>query len=465
MKLTLFVLICVTALALMWPSFNGMTITSDGVNYMSIAQNIAHGNGVVNYTGNVELVHPFLYSIVMAPFIILGSSMMGAAFAVNLLSLIAVGCMAWLLLVELTDRRDWPATLGTLCVMSNGPLMTFTQRALTETMCAALVLTFTWLCVKASTKKPWRWLLLASAVAMAGCFTRYTFFAFILGAGIFLKSWRDRVIVLGPAFLIGVVGFFTTKALHPYLDYNPHLFKNILNAPFGMVQASVGLIVFCVVVGLVVKNWDSILARMLAGIVVVYVVGLMALCVESGFNPSLDSRLFVPAVPVVLILLIGLFMRRPISVVELAPYVLTGLTITVITGAVVTAQQARPPTAKILNAPHFRHSSIIAAIDSLPDSTIIYDNCQSVVWLLTGKRTKAIPNTGSPPGTPYNSDTIAPRKTGGLMVWFDYQSDRYFPPEKFYDIMQQTSTGVMGIRDSTGLMVLIRKDTNYANRQ
>ena len=138
------------AFLLMLPSIHRMAVQTDSFNYMSIAENVARGHGWINQTGKVELDHPFGYSLAMAPWVRLGLSARGAAFIVNWLSVAVVGLMAWVLLQELSGKTGWQVAVGAVLVMAAPPLMQFANQILTESMDAALALTFLWLCGKAS---------------------------------------------------------------------------------------------------------------------------------------------------------------------------------------------------------------------------------------------------------------------------------------------------------------------------
>lgn len=150
MKFWHILLFALLATAVMYPSWQRMTLTTDGVNYLSTAENIARGRGPVNYTGQMELEHPPGYSYALAPFVRVGMNVQEAAYTVNWLSLVVVGLMAFLLLGDLTGARDWRVTAGAALVMVNPPLAIFANQILSEALCAALVLTFLWTASKAA---------------------------------------------------------------------------------------------------------------------------------------------------------------------------------------------------------------------------------------------------------------------------------------------------------------------------
>ena len=146
-KLTL-LLFCLAAAFALYPSWRVTACTTDSVNYISIAENIVHGKGAVNFTGRVEMVHPFGYSLAMVPFVALGVPSQSAALYVNWLALVVVGVMAWLLIRDMTGLTDWRVTAGALFVIVTPPVSTFANAVLSETMFAALTMTFLRLCVK-----------------------------------------------------------------------------------------------------------------------------------------------------------------------------------------------------------------------------------------------------------------------------------------------------------------------------
>ena len=135
-----FLVLAGAALAAMWPCGNGMIVSSDGVNYLSTAENIVKHFSLRNSTSYVERIHPAGYSVALAPFILIGLTALQAAFAVNWLSLVAIGLLSFLLLRELAGVDDWRIRLGAVLVMVNPATTSFAWQVLSETLFQAEML-------------------------------------------------------------------------------------------------------------------------------------------------------------------------------------------------------------------------------------------------------------------------------------------------------------------------------------
>ena len=318
-----FPLFLIVAALLMWPSVLKMTTQTDSYNYMSIAENVAHGRGFVNQDGKVELVHPFGYSLAMVPFIWLGLTARWAAFMVNLLSVMVVGMMAWLMLRKLAGIAGWRLAAGTLLVTVNAPLMLFANQVLTEAMDAALVMVFCWLVSRA--RSNWRHVLFSVLCGLALWFTRYQSLAIIVGAGLFLRTWRDRAVVILPPLALAVLGYLFVPAMRPLLVPRGTMASNVLNVPIGLSVAASSGIGLGLLICLVRLGRTLPLVRILAGAVVTYAISLLVLVILKHFDPLLDVRLFVPITAPLLALLVGLTMRYSPRLI--GPGVLLGLAI------------------------------------------------------------------------------------------------------------------------------------------
>ena len=426
------VLAAVLAVALMFPAWHTMVATTDSVNYLSITDNLAHGRGPVNFIGKVELVHPFGYSLAMLPFCLAGMSSQRAAFMVNLFSLVAVGLVAFALLRDISGSGGWPVTVGALCVMANPALVTFSGAILSETLCAALALTFCWFCVKAG--KDARWLAPALVCGSALCFTRYPGLAIVLGGGLFLRTWRDRAVVVLPSLLLMLGGVILEPMMRPFLTPHGTSLAMVSHIPFGVLEIITGPVALAALVYLIVKGRKLTATRILAGAVALYLLGLTALAIQSRMDPTLDIRLFVPISSVLLLLLIGLSMRNSRGFM---PYLLTALVLAEGYGAVQNAQTQTNSAIKQLNAPCYSQSPFMRLIRTLPDSVTVYSTSPSAVYLHTGRVTRAIPNTLDrvyADNQTANSPIDAPARTGGLMVWLARSDPRYAAPSAFVSI-------------------------------
>lgn len=454
------VLFAALAAVILYPSWGKMTLTTDGVNYISTAENLARGRGPVNYTGQMELVHPFGYSAALVPFIWLGLTSQQAAFAVNWFSLVLVGLMALLLLRDLTGLRDWRTVAGASLVMFNPPLANFANQILSETMCAALVLLFLWLCVKG------RWPVLIAFVGLALCLTRYPGLAIVLGGGLFLKSWRDRAIVIAPVLVILAVALLlpgSTSAYFAFSNMRPGLAWNVVD---GTVAAVAGIGFMALLVYLVVKFWHLLVVRISSAAVILFTLGLAASALVWKVNPTLDLRLFVPISGVLVLLLIGLSLRY---LPDFGPYLLVGMAYYTVATFAPAMSWLMSSKSKVLNDPATTNSTAMQHLKEVPDSIDIYSTCPAAIYIATGadnggRVTKALPNRLYTDKQEKRSTADKIRETGGILVWFKQFNSGYAGPKAFLDQMDRIdSTRVLGYEDAIALIVpvvaVVPKDT------
>lgn len=240
---------------LMLPALlTGAVISSDSVNYLSIAENAVRHGRLVNFAGRVELVHPFGYSLAMMPFASLGIPVQWAALVVNWLSLAVVGMCAWLLARRATGANDWRTLAAALLAESNPLLFAFTNTLLSEAMCSALVMLFLWLCARARDEERLRNVLLVSACALALWFTRYAGLAVVVGAGACLRRWRSRAFAILPSTVLSVGGYVLTRLMCPYFVPHGIRIANLLNGVAALASVY-GVVAVALILYLAVKDW------------------------------------------------------------------------------------------------------------------------------------------------------------------------------------------------------------------
>ena len=107
---------------MMWPAWNQMMLTSDSINYLSTAENIARHRSLRNFSGYVERIHPFLYPVAVAAVMLIGLTALQAAFVVNWLALAVVGMMAWVMLRAMSEEcgANPDAMQNAKCKMRSG---------------------------------------------------------------------------------------------------------------------------------------------------------------------------------------------------------------------------------------------------------------------------------------------------------------------------------------------------------
>jgi len=300
------------------------------------------------------------------------------------------------------------------------------------------------------------WLILASCCGLALCLTRYPGLAIVLGGGLFLRTWRQRAVVVLPPLLLAVVGFIATTTMRPFLTPRGGIVLNVLHIPMATMDIVVGPLVLAGLVCLVVREYSLPATRILVGAAACYLLGLAGLTVANKFDPALDLRLFVPVGVILLTLLIGLTMR---AVRSLAPYLLVGLAVYVAIATSRSWPELCSLTNKGLNAPRYTRSAITDLVLSLPPDVPVYSNNPSALWLM-GRHSIDMPNTLA--ATYADNQSTNPslnelRKTGGWLVWYEKGNSKYLQPKDFTSIMDVDSEGqVRYLQDSTGLAVKLR---------
>ncbi len=137
----------IIATVVMLPSNNGITITPDSINYISIASSLAHGRGPRDYAGDIVLVHPFGYALALAPLLAVGMPYNGAAVVLNFAAVFVVYLFSWLILRR-WQGDDWRALACAVPVAICPSLLAYSNAALTESMFCALAVVFVWAVVR-----------------------------------------------------------------------------------------------------------------------------------------------------------------------------------------------------------------------------------------------------------------------------------------------------------------------------
>jgi len=304
------------------------------------------------------------------------------------------------------------------------------------------------------------WLALAAVCGLVLCGTRFIGLAVVIGGALWLRTWRERAVVVLPSLAVYVVGLVLTDVMRPHfgvMDRSQPLAGMLLNLPGGTMSAAGGVIATWWLVGLVVRQWRHRLTRMMAGVVVCYLVGLAATVVQNRYNPALDMRLFVPITAVLFVLLVGLARRETPT---LTPFVIGGVMAYAVLAAVIGWPGARSLDNKGLNSRVYWQSPLMREIRELPDTVEVYSSSPYLVWQYARRRSRAIPYTAeiADDRNSYLRSTMEDvRRTGGVMVWFNGRVNGYMPMDSFVGIMEQGPEGEVEVRrDEVGRMVRIR---------
>ncbi|MED0665967.1 glycosyltransferase family 39 protein [Bacillus badius] len=191
-----------------------MRITPDGQLYFNIAENMVHGNGMINNVRKEDIIVPPLFSLILVPFAALGSEKAFMVFQYILYG--ANGVFLYVLAQRLFGR---PA-IGLICaglyaihpvLLLNGP-----QYLLTETLFVTFILAVTYASLrflKDSQKTKWLFLLVL-ALSLSLLFRPHLLYVFPLVGIIWLIFWRQKqvafrsvLVFLVPVSLLGANGW------------------------------------------------------------------------------------------------------------------------------------------------------------------------------------------------------------------------------------------------------------------
>lgn len=429
------VMVAAMATAVMLPSCNGLVMTSDGVNYVSTAENIARHCSLRNFSGYIERIHPHGYSAAMAPFVLMGVDGQWAARAVNWLALCVIGLVVFAFIRELGGTAA--ATAGALLTMGGESFAAAANFALSETLFSALVVMFVYLCLRMGRMGPMG-LVAAGVCGVAMCLTRYMGLAVVAGVLPFLR-WRQRLAVGAVPAALAFVGLVLTPFARPqFPPEGSNLWINLLNVPGGIAVVATSVPILGLLVWATVTNRQRPLVRLLAGVVAAYLAVLAVLVATQHFDPLLNSRLFVPIAACVYVLGLGLtfaMSRRA------GWYLAAATTVFVALNWYGVWINLRRPEAKTLNAPEFAAAEAMETVRHTPESVRVYTNQPYAVHLHTGRtNVKQIPREAPQPGdNPMLTATMDEvRRTGGVMVWFGVRPG-YMPPDSFLDMAAQVT--------------------------
>lgn len=304
----------------------------------------------------------------------------------------------------------------------------------------------------------WTWLILAALLAVALCLARYIGLAIVLGAVVFLKSWRDRIVVAGIPSLLAVAGLFVTRYARPAFPAMGKTWSNLLNVAKGPLDVMTNIIIAAVIVGMVVFAWrQDFRVRTIVAVVLAYIVALAGMVYLNKFDPLLDIRLFVPIAALLWILGLGLAIKQG---PRLTPYLLAGVALFVGLNFTASRQAVSDPGRKGLSEPRLTlaNSPAMRRIAALPDSVPIYTNQAYGVWLQARRVSKGLPVTkANYDQNPILKVTMAEvRRTGGLLAWFDVNS-LTVPPDSFVYDMDTASVEVNKVMGHVEITMLVPK--------
>ena len=188
--------------ALVWlaTSTYGPGLSTDGARYLSTAESIAAGRGVIDYLGLPLVNWPPLYPIIIAGLnLVTGSDVFVIGQIVNI---IAYGVIIFLggIFFEsgLPGNRTF-AIMASLILATSLPILEVSANIASDPLFMVAVMAFLLVAqnyVRTPTRAGWLWL---ASIAIVSCFLRYAGLALVItGAAAVLLTWRKS---LGRAFI------------------------------------------------------------------------------------------------------------------------------------------------------------------------------------------------------------------------------------------------------------------------
>lgn len=184
--------------ALVWlaTSAYGSGLSTDGARYLSTAENIAAGRGIIDYLG-VPLVNwPPLYSILIAGLnFVTGVDVFVIGQIINIA---AFGIIIFLggIFLERSLPGNWTfAAMASLVLATSLPILEVSANIATDPLFMVTVLAFLLVAqnyVRTPTRAAWLWM---ATIAIIACFLRYAGLALVIsGAVIVFLTWRKSLV-------------------------------------------------------------------------------------------------------------------------------------------------------------------------------------------------------------------------------------------------------------------------------
>jgi hypothetical protein len=172
---------------------HGIGMSSDSVEYLWAARNLAGGVGIgiVDAFGNLKpmVFFPPLYPIVVSPFYLAGINGMDGARGLGALSVGTIVILIGVVLYRLTNRSIWYAIIGVLVLLSMPPFWDLVLYAMTEPLYLVCTLAGLISLDQCFSDGRRRWLILAAVFFSLSFLDRYIGIA-IVSAGLFALLFR-----------------------------------------------------------------------------------------------------------------------------------------------------------------------------------------------------------------------------------------------------------------------------------
>lgn len=472
LPIAMFVLAFAAAAVVTAATSLGIGVSPDSVAYLSAADAIASGRGVVTVAGDAwrPLSHfPPLFPLVAA---------IGPLFAVEATAwirllhavLFAILTVAASLIVHrATGRSVLAAILGGSVLLASDDVVSAYCMAWSEPLFLVLLLAFIGALGQLLVRASMPMLVIASLLAAAATLTRYAGVSLVatgalavlaFGVGPFPRRLRDAtlfsLLAAGPialwlarnVFLAGTatsrplmlhplplhvytggaenVWSFLTQGLH-VLDRIPRNLQAIGGATF--------LLAF-VVVGLLARRTEDRLLQIMALFVSVHIATLAAAGAVQDYI-VLDERHLLPVFVVGTLIVVAVLMApwtagRPLA--QAAVICLVLLRIGVGAGPVASFLREARVAGLGYNNTTWKRSPLIARLRSLPAGVAIRSNADDAIYFLTGRMAAPLPMKYDPPSTltnpRYVEELARVGRNGGVVAWFATVPWRRYAPSR-----------------------------------
>lgn len=462
----------------------GIGISPDSVNYIATAQSILNGTGARTYTGDALTHFPPLFPYTIAAISTIGINAVDAAHFLNTVLLGATASSISFMLYLETRKNLIASVLAGALTITSVPLLLIHSWAWSEPLFIFLGLWGVYLlAVYFKSHQSIAFYLSAICIGLA-FITRYAGIALIItgiiGIFIFNRHQVRRVVwsalswgllCVLPAIMWMVRNVQTSgTATNREVIYHPITLSKIKAGIVNVLQwllpgARSLVVVACVlaviiIISLYVRRRSTIgtlihqtpnLVVLMAVFSIVYPAFLVISISFLDAATPLDNRILSPLFPVftILLLICSVSVVQIVDLGKLERAILAGLILLFLVLHLLNSARLlahRNPEDTGYNAPAWKTSQTLTALNKLPENITIYSNAPDAIYFLTNRHALAIPrkfssNTLEENGK-YNSELQSMREDlegGAVLVLVDLVTRRYLPTEsELLDVLPLT---------------------------
>jgi len=224
-------------------SHYGPGLSTDGARYLSTAENISRGDGIIDYLGLPLINWPPLYPIILAAFNLLAGA---DVFIIGqVINIIAFGAVVWLggIFFERSLPKNYTfAVIASLILVTSLPLIEVSANIASDPLFMVCVLLFLLAAqeyVRSRSRRSW-WQM--ALLAIAACLLRYAGLALVAsGALIVLLAWRKKprtaILEAGGFGLLAGAPIAAWAIFHNYRLTGSVLGSHLPSEPWGLFVA------------------------------------------------------------------------------------------------------------------------------------------------------------------------------------------------------------------------------------